>query len=237
MHRFFTAPGQFPAITGADAHQVKDVLRMKIGERLELLTGDGHVHEAKIINLANGRIDCEVIASRAADTEPKIKITLAQGLPKGRKMDLIIEKCVELGVYQIIPLLTERTVAKEAKLDRWQKIAKEAAEQSKRAIIPEIKAPAKFSDVLKLKDQFGLSLIPWELEPDTTLKQVLTTPYPLPPSLSSILLLIGPEGGFSEAEVATAKQAGFVSVSLGKRILRTETAGFAALTSILYELE
>lgn len=234
MHRFFTTPDQFPAITGADAHQIKDVLRMKIGERLELLTGDGRLHEARIIKLAKDRIDCEIIASRADESEPKIKLTLVQGLPKGRKMDLIVEKCVELGVHQIIPMLTERTVAKEAKLERWRKIAKEAAEQSKRAIIPEIKEAIKFNDVLKLKDQFSLALIPWELETDCSLKKFFTdnriTGY------SDILIVIGPEGGFAEEEVTAAKKAGFVSVSLGPRILRTETAGLAALAAITYEL-
>jgi 16S rRNA (uracil1498-N3)-methyltransferase len=237
MPRFFTPREQFPAVVGTDAHQIKNVLRMKLGDRLELLTGDSQVHEAKIIGLAKDRIECEIISSAPADSEPKIKITLAQGLPKGRKMDLIVEKCVELGVHQIIPLLTERTVGKEAKLERWRKIAKEAAEQSKRAIIPEIKSLSKFENVLKLKTEFDLSLIPWELEQKTTLKQALTSNYSLPPSLSSILLLIGPEGGFSQSEVATAVKAGFVSVSLGPRILRTETAGLAALISILYELE
>ena len=237
MPRFFTPTEQFPAITGSDAHQIKDVLRMKVGDRLELLTGDGQVHEAKIIGLTKDRVACEVIASGAADGEPKIKITLAQSLPKGRKMDLIVEKCVELGVHQIIPLLTERTVAKDAKLDRWRKIAKEAAEQSRRAIIPEIRPLMKFENLLKLKEQFDLALIPWELEQKTTLKQALTSNYSLPPSLSSILLLIGPEGGFSQAEVAAAVKAGFVAVSLGPRILRTETAGFAALAAITYELD
>jgi 16S rRNA (uracil1498-N3)-methyltransferase len=206
---------------------------MKTGDRLELLTGDGRVHEAKIISLAPDRIDCEIISSRVADSEPKIKITLAQGLPKGRKIDLIVEKCVELGVREIIPLLTERTVAKEAKLERWRKIAKEAAEQSKRAIIPGVKPLTKFEDVLKLKDQFDLALIPWEEEKKTSLKQALAASR----TARSILLLIGPEGGFSETEVGSAKKAGFISVSLGKRILRTETAGLATLAAIMYELE
>jgi len=232
MHRFFTAPEQFPSITGGDAHQIKDVLRMKIGEAIELLTGDGLVHKARLTNLAKDRIDCEIISSGPADSEPKIKVTLAQGLPKGRKMDLIVEKCVELGVHQIIPMLTERTVAKEAKLERWQKIAKEASEQAKRAFIPEIKVPAKFSDVLQLKDQFALALVPWEEEDKTSLKQTLAANR----SARAILLLIGPEGGFSKVEVESAIKAGFVSVSLGKRILRTETAGFAALAAITYEL-
>jgi 16S rRNA (uracil1498-N3)-methyltransferase len=235
MHRFFTPTEQFPAITGSDAHQIRDVLRLKPGDRLELLTGDGLVHEAKISHLAKERIDCEILSSSPTDSEPKIRITLAQGLPKGRKMDLIVEKCVELGVSQIIPLLTERTVAKEAKLERWRKIAKEAAEQSKRAMVPEIKEIIKFNDLLKLKDQFSLALIPWELEQDCSLKKLFTdnriTGY------SSILIVIGPEGGFSQAEVAAAVQAGFVPVSLGKRILRTETAGLAALAAINYELD
>jgi 16S rRNA (uracil1498-N3)-methyltransferase len=191
------------------------------------------VHEAKIIDLAKDRIDCEIVASRPDESEPKVKLTLAQGLPKGRKMDLIVEKCVELGVRQIIPMLTERTVAKATKLARWQKIAKEAAEQAKRAVIPEVMPALEFQEVLRLKDQFDLALIPWEEEDKTSLKQALTSSL----AARSILLLIGPEGGFSGAEVGSAKKAGFVSVSLGKRILRTETAGLAALAAITYELE
>ncbi|MBN3032650.1 MAG: 16S rRNA (uracil(1498)-N(3))-methyltransferase [Candidatus Saganbacteria bacterium] len=235
MHRFFVPPEQFPSVIGADARQIKDVLRMKPGDRLELLTGDGQVHEAKIAALTRGRVACEIIASRAAASEPKVKITLAQGLPKARKMDLIIEKCVELGVNGIIPMLTERSVAKEAKQERWQKIAKEAAEQAKRAIVPQIEKTMKFQEILKLKDQFDLALIPWELEQDRSLKKIFTdnriTGY------SNILIVIGPEGGFSAAEVKLAKDAGFVPVSLGRRILRTETAGLAALAAIMYELE
>lgn len=232
MHRFFTTPKEFPAVTGGDARQIKDVLRMKPGERIELLTGDGQVHEAKIVSLDKGRVDCQVLLSRPAEGEPQVKITLVQGLPKARKMGLIVEKCVELGASQIIPMLSERTVAKEAKQERWQKIAKEAAEQSKRAIAPQVSEAMKFNDVLKLRERFDLALIPWEEEKELTLKQVLSTHD----TLSSILLLIGPEGGFSAAEVEAAKKAGFISVSLGKRILRTETAGLAALAAIGYEL-
>ncbi|MDD5594155.1 MAG: RsmE family RNA methyltransferase, partial [Candidatus Margulisbacteria bacterium] len=135
---------------------------------------------------------------------------------------------------KIIPMMSERSVAKEAKLPRWQKIAKEAAEQSKRAIIPQISPLSKFEDVLKLKDQFDLALIPWESEKETTLRFILTTQPPN--NLTTILVLIGPEGGFSEKEIASAKNAGLISVSLGKRILRTETAGLAVLSSIMYEL-
>jgi len=231
MHRFFTAPEDFPAVTGSDAHQIKDVLRMKPGEQIELLTGDGQVHEAKIISLAKGRVACAVLSSRQDESEPKTRVTLAQALPKARKMDLVVEKCVELGVHRIIPMLSERVIAKEGKPERWQKIAKEAAEQSKRAIIPQVGEAMNFRDVLKLKGRFELALIPWEAEKQHSLKQALSGKTP-----GSILLLIGPEGGFSATEVDLARQAGFVSVSLGKRILRTETAGFAALAAINYEL-
>ncbi len=233
MHRFFTTASDFPVVTGGDAHQIKDVLRMTPGDLIELLTGDGQVHEAKIVHLAKGRVECEVISSHTDESEPKVKITLAQALPKARKMDLIIEKCVELGVNRIIPMLSERTIAKEAKLERWQKIAKEAAEQAKRAVIPQVSELRKFGDVLKLKKQFDLALIPWEEEKELSLKKALASHR----ASSSILLLIGPEGGFSAAEVAAAQKEDFVSVSLGKRILRTETAGLTALAAINYELD
>lgn len=235
MHRFFVDKDQVPTITGSDVHHIKDVLRMKAGDKLELLDGTGKIYSAKILQITNEKIICKVISSRQDESEPKVKITLAQCLPKAKKMDLIIQKCSELGAHKIIPTLSERSIAKGEKLDRWKKIAKEAAEQSSRSSIPEITSLTKFEDVLKLKNEYDLALIPWELEKSNSLKKHLTdnrlTGY------SDILIIIGPEGGFSQKEIELAKKAGFISVSLGKRILRTETAGMAILSILMYELE
>ena len=231
MPRVFVAPGTFPDIVGPDVHYLRDVLRLKPNDELELLDGTGLVHSAKISTITPERVVCQVLGSRPSASEPATKITLAQALPKSFKMDFIVEKCTELGVARIIPMLTARTIAKGIKLDRWRKLAKEAAEQSGRAIIPEISAALNFSEVLKLKGQFDLALIPWEQEKTNGLKSLLRSNNP-----SSLLILIGPEGGFTPEEVQSATKVGFHSVSLGKRIMRTETAGLATLANITYEL-
>lgn len=232
MHRLFISKDQIPVISDSDVHHIRDVLRMNAGDQLELLDGTGKVYETKISKIEKGKIICEVVSSHLEESESRVKVTLAQALPKARKMDFIIEKCVELGVHQIIPVLTERTVPKSAKLDRWQKLSKSAAEQSGRAIIPEICPLTRFEEVLRLREKFDLALIPWELEKKITLKKALKNLIS-----PNILIAIGPEGGFSQKEIELAKKAGFMSVSLGKRILRSETAGMAVLSAIMYELE
>ncbi|MGB9612917.1 MAG: 16S rRNA (uracil(1498)-N(3))-methyltransferase [Candidatus Margulisiibacteriota bacterium] len=245
MPRFFIPKEQIPTITGSDVHHIRDVLRMKTGDFLELLDGTGKVYRVRILKIEQERIICEIISQQQIETEPKVKVTIAQALPKGRKMDLVVEKCTELGVYQIIPMLTERTIAKTAKLDRWRKIAKSAAEQSGRGTIPEVSPLTSFEDILKMRKQFDLALIPWELEKEKTLKQVLknflipqSSNLQIPISRSSnILILVGPEGGFAQKEIDLAKEAGFISISLGKRILRTETAGLMILSALIYEFD
>lgn len=245
MPRFFVSKDQFPIITGSDIHHLKDVLRMKIGDQLELLDGTGKVYHAEISKITRDKIACKILSEKIEDTDSKIKVTIAQALPKGRKMDFMIEKCTELGVHRIIPIITERSVAKSTKLERWQKIAKESAEQCGRAIIPEIAPLTKLEEVLKLRNQFDLGLTPWELEKKISLKQALkdflisqSPNIQIPITQSpNILILIGPEGGFSQKEIESAEQAGFTPITLGKRILRTETAGIAILAMINYELE
>jgi 16S rRNA (uracil1498-N3)-methyltransferase len=235
MRRFFLPKGRIPEITGADVHHIRDVLRMQPGDGLELLDGTGKIYTARISDIGKEKIRCEALSVREEEIEPKVKVTLAQSLTKGHKMDLVIEKCTELGVFNIIPMATERTVAKTAKADRWRRIAKEAAEQSARAIIPDISPLMDFEEVLKLRKQYDQALIPWELEKNHTLKKHFTDiPISRHPD---ILIMIGPEGGFSQSEVEQAKRAGFISVSLGKRVLRTETAGMAVLAAIMYESE
>lgn len=242
MRRFFVPKEQIPTITGPDVHHVRDVLRMKAGDVLELLDGSGMVYEVKIKEIKKKEIVCAIVESREpclpagrSIVESRIKVTLAQALPKASKMDFIIEKCTELGVDRVIPMSSERTVAKSARIDRWQKIARSSAEQSRRTTIPEISPLTSFEEVLKMKKQFNLALILWEEETETTLKQTLSnylmTGYP------DILVLVGPEGGFSQKEIDLAKEAGIVPVSLGRRILRTETAGMAVLSILMYELE
>ncbi|MEA3492807.1 MAG: RsmE family RNA methyltransferase [Candidatus Margulisiibacteriota bacterium] len=230
MHRFFVPQDQIPVITGSDAHQIKNVLRMKSGDKLELLDGSGEIYTVKISELKRDNIVCEIISERSETIEQKVSVTIAQCLPKTKKMDLIIQKCTELGVNKIIPTLSERSIAKGDKSDRWKKIAKEAAEQSGRATIPEIDPLTEFGDLLKLSKDYDLALIPWELEQETTLKHTLTTTLP-----HYILILIGSEGGFSKSEIDLAVAAGFKPTTLGKNILRTETAGMSILSMINYQ--
>lgn len=238
MPRLFVPAKQFPDVTGSDVHYLRDVLRLKQNDELELLDGTGLIHSARIETIAQERITCQVVSTRPADSEPRTLVTLAQALPKASKMDLIVEKCAELGVNRIIPTQTSRTIVKGVKLERWRRLAKEAAEQSGRAIIPEISDPMKLAEVFKLKGQFDLTLVPWEREKNNDLKSILrpTHPTSLTTHPTSLLVLIGPEGGFTKEEVAVAQQAGFISVSLGKRIMRTETAGLATIANIIYEL-
>jgi 16S rRNA (uracil1498-N3)-methyltransferase len=231
MHRFFVPKDEIPIITGSDAHQIKDVLRMKVGDDIELLDGCGSIYHSKIFEIKKDKVVCDVISTRKEDTQLKVKVTIAQCLPKAKKMDLIIQKCTELGAVKIIPTLSERSISKVDKLERWKKIAKEAAEQCGRSDIPEILPLTQFKDVLKLKKDYDLALIPWELEKQNSLKNIITS---FPHSHPSFLSLIGPEGGFSKKEVDLAIKSGFNPVSLGKRILRTETAGMAMLAMLNY---
>jgi len=242
MPRFFVPKEQLPIILGQDAHQIKDVLRMKIGDELELLDGTDKIYRAKISEIKKDQIICSIIGHSTFDIGHSLHVTIAQCLPKNKKMDLIIQKCTELGAAKIIPTLSERSIAKGEKLKRWQKIAKESSEQSGRSTIPEIANLLKFEEVLKLKNNYDLTLIPWELEKEKTLKSILIahtsplTPSPQHPA-PKILIIIGPEGGFSQEEVAKAKEAGFIPITLGQRILRTETAGMSILSMINYHFD
>lgn len=233
MHRYFVEKDQLPVITGSDVHHIKDVLRMKVGNKLEMFDGTGTIYVAQISGIGKEKVVCNILSSRREGTEAKLKVTLAQCLPKAKKMDFIIQKCTELGADKIIPTLSERSISKGEKLERWKKIAKEAAEQSARASIPEIAPLTKFEDVLKMRSQFDLALIPWELEKKNTLKKHFADNRIN--GYTDILIMIGPEGGFSREEVELARSAGFIPVSLGPTILRTETAGMAILSMINYE--
>ncbi len=232
MHRFFVPQEQIPVIIGSDAHQIKDVLRMQPGDKLELLDGSGKIYTVKISETKKDKVICEIISERSEPKEQKVSVTIAQCLPKAKKMDLIIQKCTELGVNKIIPTLSERSIAKGEKLERWKKIAKEAAEQSGRTTVPEITPLMKFDDLLTLGKEYDLAIIPWELEQKTSLKKIISN-SPAPNPLS--LILIGPEGGFSKEEVDRAIFSGFKTITLGKNILRTETAGMSILSMINYQ--
>ncbi|MBR7024964.1 MAG: 16S rRNA (uracil(1498)-N(3))-methyltransferase [Selenomonadaceae bacterium] len=221
-------------ISGSDANHLARSLRAKRGDKITAVDGTGNCAILELINF-----DKETIKAKRISELQKIvvekKIILADCLPKQNRFDSIIEKATELGVEKIQPLISERTIARprDNKLERWQRIAKEAAEQCARDTIPEIENVRELDDWLKEitpLDEDTLFLFCWELEQETTVREVLSLNVD-----KNIIVLIGPEGGFSEREVSKIKSAGGVSVTLGKRILKTDTAAVSVLAMINYE--
>ena len=237
--RFFIAPSQISgsriSITEEDVRHIAAVLRMKTGDALLLCDGQGAEYQVTIAEISKSEIKTEIVSQRRREiTAPRI--TLGQGLPKSDKMDWIVQKATELGVANIVPLATERTIVKirdeEKRISRWQKIAREAAMQSNRVDIPAIGQVVSFKDFLRIQNSEPrtLLLLPWE-EGTTPIKGVLRGNQ----DITRIVVLIGPEGGFSSVEASLAREKGFHAVSLGPNILRTETAAIAVLSMIGYE--
>lgn len=237
--RFFISPGQIAGsnitITGEDARHIGAALRMTPGEKLLLCDGQGSEYISTITSITRSEIVAEILeSSRTAILLPRI--TLCQGLPKSDKMDLIVQKATELGVASIVPLITERTVLKlkdkEKRAARWQKICREAAMQSNRPDIPAIEPVVSLPDYVgTLRAEPGtLLLLPWE-EGTEPIKNVLKQNR----DVHDIVVLIGPEGGFSRKETDLANGKGIHLVSLGRNILRTETAALAVLSMLAYE--
>lgn len=247
MYQFFVEPSQINIddksviIIGSDVNHIKNVLRMKQGEEISVSNGlDGKEYRCGIVALEPGRILCELRFVKEDGVELPAKVYLFQGLPKADKMELIIQKAVELGVYSIIPVATKRCVVKldekkaAGKIARWQGIAEAAAKQSKRAVIPQVTEVHSFAQAVKLASDMGVRLIPYELaEGMEKTREIIGG---LKPG-QSIAVFIGPEGGFEEAEIQEACKNGIEPVTLGKRILRTETAGMTVLSWIVYQME
>ena len=241
MHRFFVPQlyNEEMHIEGVDARHISKVLRMQPGAQLQIVSDDGVSAMAEITAIDSERVTVRCLEKLAESHEPRVKLVLAQGLAKGEKMDFIIQKAVEMGAYSVIPVAMEHSVvrldgAKAAKkVERWQKIAESAAKQSKRDIIPEVQAVQSMTEMLaKCACQTKISA--YECEDRLSLKAALKAAEEAG-GISELLLIIGPEGGISEAELEQARQAGAVPVSLGRRILRAETAGLVAISAIFYE--
>ncbi|WP_018247798.1 16S rRNA (uracil(1498)-N(3))-methyltransferase [Orenia marismortui] len=242
MHHFFVKPKDINdgiiTITGKDVKHITRSLRLDISDKISVADGESNKYLTEIIDISEEFVRAKIINEFEVRVESNIEVTLVQGLPKSKKMDLITQKCTELGIREIIPVDTKRTVVNlkpkkaERRQQRWQKIAREAAKQSGRAIIPIMKDLMTFKDILSLASEYDLVLMPWEDEQSTKLKEVLTDNQ----EVNKIMIIIGPEGGFSKQEVELAKEEGIKPVTLGPRILRTETAGIATLSMILYEL-
>ncbi len=223
-------------LTGKDAVHIGKSLRMKKGESITLCNGKGTDYGCLIEDITADSVKCRVIFKTASESECKIKISLYQGLPKGDKMDTVVQKCVELGVFDIHPVLTERCISRpdsksaDKKIKRLQKIADEAAKQSRRGILPKVYGLTPYREALK-NIKADLIILFYE-KGGEKLKTILRNF-----SGESIAVIIGPEGGFSDDEVEAAKEAGAEIATLGSRILRTETAPIAAAANIVYELD
>lgn len=222
---------------GEDEKHIKTVLRAREGEEMTLCDGEGMDYQCRIVSLERGVL-LDILSKEVCETEPKTKITLYQGLPKADKMELIIQKCVELGVDRIVAVSTERAIVKldkkeNKKLERWQKIAEAAAKQSGRGKIPEIgQQVLKFKEAVAEAKGLDGAIIPYEKEQETGIRQFVQGFQG-----ESIGVFIGPEGGFAEEEIALAQENGITPITLGKRILRTETAGMTTAAILLYELD
>ncbi|MBE7064258.1 MAG: 16S rRNA (uracil(1498)-N(3))-methyltransferase [Ruminococcaceae bacterium] len=238
-------------IKGTDVRHIKDVLRMSVGDTVTLCDSCGNEYVCSISDICNDFITTSVISAARCGSEPRIAIVLCQGIAKGEKMDFIIQKNVELGLNEIIPVLTEHTVVKfanakdaEKKQIRWQRISEEAAKQCGRGVVPIVGMPDSYKNVIDRitsddDTSTTLYIMPYENETDRTLKTVLYENKDFlneGGSIKRICVFIGPEGGFSKKETEYAVSKGFTTVTLGKRILRTETAGMATVAAIRYEI-
>ena len=237
-------------IRGSDLNHMKNVLRLQIGEQICIHEeSTGKEYRCEIAGYEKDVAHLHIMWVEEANRELPSKIYLFQGLPKGDKMELIIQKAVELGASRIVPVASKRCVVRldekkaQSKVKRWQAIAESAAKQSGRAVVPEVKLPVSYREAMKLSEELDVKLIPYECA-DELLSGTEETPMERTRNrLKTILpgqsigIMIGPEGGLEKAEVEQSMEAGFVPVTLGKRILRTETAGLCILSVLMFQLE
>lgn len=243
MRRFFTEPQNIEnniAKIYEDAGHISKVLRMEIGDCIMVFDGSGYEYKARLTEIKKDVCSAEILEKAYSEQEPKVKAYLFQCLPKSGKMEEIIQKSVELGISGVIPVCGERCVTRiegdkkiRERVSRWNKVSVSAAKQCGRGIIPEVKVPVTYKEAIEMLKNLDLAVMPYEELGHTgvsNLKSVLSDN-----SYNSIGILIGPEGGFSDSEALYAKEQGVYQVGLGKRILRTETAGIAVISAIMYE--
>lgn len=224
-----------------DIKHMTKVMRLKEGDTVDVSDSMEWEYATEIVSVDADEVLLAIVDKQKFAREPEVHVTLFQGVPKAGKMETIIQKCVELGVHAIVPVFMERTVVVEKgnfgkKLDRWQKISDEAVKQCKRGMIPQIEEQMQFKDMLPALKAYDLILFPYENESNFSIKDCLRglAPEQKP---ETVAIVIGPEGGFSDKEAELMDENGAVRVTLGKTILRTETAGMAALAMTMYELE
>ena len=235
--RFFVegnyATGETLDLSGGDAHKIVDVLRKRTGDAIEIVDSSAQ-RFAATLQIEGRSVRARLGEPYAPAEKQRPEITVAQGLPKGQKMDFVVEKLTELGVAAVIPIYSERTIVSDAgstKLDRWRRLAKTAAAQCGRDRIPEIAEPQRFEALLESFFGFDTVLFPWELAEQGSLKDALPG---MLENARRVLVVIGPEGGFSHAEAEAAQHAGARLISLGSRILRTETAALVTVAVLNY---
>lgn len=244
MYHFFVEREQFRddgiTVIGSDVNHIKNVLRMKSGEQVLISDKQGGDYLCEIKEFAQETVLFGILEARGSGMELPARVHLFQGLPKGDKMELIIQKAVELGAYRIIPVETKRVVVKldakkeEARVKRWNAISESAAKQSKRSMIPEVTGVATFREALQMAEDFSLKLIPYECA--AGMQETRKLLEKAEPGMD-IAVFIGPEGGLEGEEIRMAEENGIIPVTLGKRILRTETAGLCILSALMIHLE
>ncbi|MDM8525991.1 RsmE family RNA methyltransferase [Desulfococcaceae bacterium HSG8] len=237
MRRFFIDPSETASmsfITGTDAKHIKNVLRMKPGDKILLFDGLGTEYESSIISLSPGSVEVSIIRKLKPITSPFARIIIAQALLKDRKMDGLVRQLTELGMAKWMPFISERSVSRPdmgrlaARRERWKKIAKEALKQCRRSTLPEIELPVSFEDILDVGKSSDLRVVFWENETFNFGVQSCGNRY------HTIIAMLGPEGGFTCREIEAARDCGFITASLGPRILRSETAAISACTLLQY---
>ena len=244
MHRFFIQHSQIQGsrlyVEGPDVNHIKNVLRMKPGDQVMVSDGEDMQYLCALESFTDGLVWFEIVDTWKENRELPSKLYLFQGIPKSDKMELIIQKATELGVHEVVPVVTGRTVVRldekkaQKKTARWNAIAESAAKQSGRSRIPQVREVMAFSEALAFAGELDVLLIPYEkAEGMESTRQAIEGIR----TGQSVGIFIGPEGGFEEAEVEQAMECGAAPVTLGRRILRTETAGFVVLSMLLYHLE
>lgn len=243
MYQFFVEDGQvgrdFITITGSDVNHIKNVLRMKPGEIVRISSRSGHDYQCSVLELTDDFVQMDILDSDAASTELSGRIYLFQALPKGDRMEYVIQKAVELGVYEIIPVTMKYCVVKldekkaQSKVRRWQAIAESAAKQSKRSLIPQIHPVISFKEAVDYAMKCDRRLVPYENERGM---QATAEALASIRAGDKISVMIGPEGGFAEEEIGAVRDHMQI-ISLGKRILRTDTAAAAVMSILMMHLE
>lgn len=243
MHKFFVSKENIfqnaCIIEGEDVKHIYKVLRLDAGDRISINDCEGAEYLGEIKEINKKEVKVNLLEKIELNNESNLKVHLYQGMPKSAKMDLIVQKCTELGISQITPVVTERVIVKSdlaefKKVDRWNRIALEACKQSKRSLIPVINTPIEKEELLETLKQYDLIVVPYENQKGQGIKYL--TQQVKDKVINSVAIVVGPEGGFEDSEIESFQQLGAYIVTLGPRILRTETAGFVALSLLMYEL-